>query len=232
MRKILLFSLTLFTLLASSCSPDAPPAPTPEVVSVYSSLAAEPWLSELYDCAAGQANVVLSRIDDPDSAQIAVRIGESQFLSSFAYQIDTENIVVIMNNARPPVVNLQQIKEMFIGQITNLNQIRSDWGKVHPEESGEVHAWVFSSDDDVQQLFDKLVLDGRPIISSARVAATPKEMLQAIQNDPGAIGVLNQRWNPNNDVFEPAIVATVPVLALTNSEPQGVVKELIACLQK
>jgi hypothetical protein len=224
--------LILFSLLISSCSPGTPTATTPEVVSVYSSLAAEPWLSEFYDCAAGQANIVLSRVDDPDSAQIAVRIGEPEFLSSFAYQIDEENIVVIMNNARPAVVNLQQIKGMFLGQITNMNQITLEWGKAHLEQSGEVHVWVFSPDDDVQQVFDKLILDGRPIISSAKLATTPQEMLEAIQNDLSAIGVLNQRWNPNNDVYEEAIIATVPVLVMTKSEPQGVVKELIACLQK
>jgi hypothetical protein len=34
------------------------------------------------------------------------------------------------------------------------------------------------------------------------------------------------------DDREVFMVATVPVLVLTNSEPQAVIKELIACLQK
>jgi len=225
-NDILLFLLS--SLLIVSCSTSTPQT-TPQVVSVYSTFAAEPWLTELYACA--DSNTTLVRVDDPNSADIALQIGEPEFLSSFAYQVDEEKVIVIMNNARPPVVDLEQIKGLFRGQITNLNQITTEWGKAHADESGDVHVWVFSSDADVQQAFDKFVLEGRPVVSTARVAVTPQEMLDAIRNDTSAIGILTQRWNPDNKVFEQAVVATVPVLALTKTEPQGVINNLIGCLQ-
>src|SRR5262245_18988894 len=116
MRKIFLLSLTLLTLFTASCAAATAPAPTPDLVSVYSSLAAEPWLSELYDCAAGQVNAVISRVDDPNTAQIALRIGEPEFLSSFAYQIDNEEILIVTQH-QSPVQNLtlEEARALFMG---------------------------------------------------------------------------------------------------------------------
>lgn len=219
----------LLSFLLASCGTPAPQTPL-EVVSVYSTSAATPWLTELYACA--ESFAVISRADDPSAADILLRVGESEFLVSFAYQIDEENIVVIMNNARPPVVSLEQIREIFTGVITNLNQITPSWGDVHSDLSGDVHVWVYPSDDDVQQAFDQLVLEGRPITPSASLVTTPQDMLVAIRNDRSAIGILLQQWNPNNEVFEQAVVGTVPVLAITQNEPQGAVNQLIGCLQK
>ena len=226
-NDMILFLLSSFLLF--SCSTKTPQASL-QTVSVYSTFAAEPWLTDLYACADSVATLV--RVDDPNSADIVLQIGEPDFLSSFAYQIDEENVIVIMNSARPPIVDLQQIKGLFMGQITDLNQITPDWGEVHTDESGDVHVWVFSSDTDVQKVFDEFVLEGRPVVSTARVVATPQEMLNSIQSDTSSIGILSQRWNLDYKVFEQAAIATVPVLALTKSEPQGAVNQLIGCLQK
>jgi hypothetical protein len=207
--------LILLSFLIASCSAATAPAPTPEVVSVYSSLAAEPWLSELYDCAAGQTNVALSRVDDPDSAQIAVRIGESQFISSFAYQIDGEEILIVTQR-QSPVQNLtlDDARTLFMGL-----------------GDPSVQVWVYAAGEDVQRVFDKFVMEGRSVAPSANVAVSPQQMSDTLVNQPNTVGILPRHWKAG-DSREVFSVATVPVLALTNSEPQGVVKELIACLQK
>jgi hypothetical protein len=56
-------------------------------------------------------------------------------------------------------------------------------------------------------------------------------MSQAIANDVNAVGILTRHWKAGNvsDVFT---VTTVPVLAIPSSDPQGVVQQVIACLQK
>jgi ABC-type arginine transport system ATPase subunit len=81
-------------------------------------------------------------------------------------------------------------------------------------------------------MFNKLILEGRPILSSAKLAVTPHSMLTAIRDDRSSVGILPQHWNLNHEVFEQAIVAKVPVLAITKNQPAGLVKELLACLQK
>jgi hypothetical protein len=214
MRKIFPVLLILIPFLLSSCSTSTPPPPTPEVVSVYSSSAAEPWLGELYDCGATQRNTALSRVDDPTLADISLRVGEPEFLSVPAFQIDTEEILIVTHRQ-------SSIQNLTIEQARTLFTLGDP----------SVQVWVYASDADVQQVFDQFVMEGRGVISSAKIAVGPQQMSDTLVNESNAVGILPRHWKAGDvrDVFS---VATVPVLALTRSEPQGVVKELIACLQK
>lgn len=203
----LLFSFFLF-----SCSTSTPPA-TPQVVTVYSTSAAKPWLPPLYDCA-GSASV-LSRVDDPSSADIVLRVGEPKVLSSSAFQIDTEEILIVTHR-QSPVQNLtlEGTRALFMGQ-----------------GDPSVQVWVYASGEDVQEVFDQFVMEGRSVTSAARLAANPQHMSDTLVNESNTVGILPRHWKVG-DVRDIFTVATVPVLALTESEPQGVVKELIGCLQQ
>jgi|KBSSwiStaDraftv2_1062776.scaffolds.fasta_scaffold257233_2 hypothetical protein len=209
---MLLFLLSSF--LVVSCSNSAPPPATPQVVLVYSTPAAEPWLSELYDCAAGQNNVVVSRVDDSAIADIGLQIGEPP-AASFAYQIDTEEILIVTQR-QSPVQNLtiDDARALFMGL-----------------GDPSVQVWVYSSDADVQKVFDQFVMEGRSVSSSALVAVSPQQMSDTLVNQPNTVGILPRHWKAG-DVREVYSVAKVPVLALTNTEPQDAIKELIPCLQK
>jgi hypothetical protein len=210
-RTGILFFL-LSSLLFSSCSPDTPLA-TPQVITVYSTSAAQSWLLELYDCAGSSA--ALSRVDDPASADIILRVGEPAFLADSAYQIDTEEILIVTHR-QSPVQNLTlaEAQALFAGQ-----------------GDPSVQVWVYPSGEDVQEVFDQVVLAGRIVTPSARLAINPQQMSDTLNNESNAVGILPRHWKmgASREVFT---VATVPVLALTNSEPQGVIQELIACLQK
>ena len=207
----------LFSFLLASCTPSTPAPSSPQLVPVYSSFAAEPWLTELYDCAAGQAGVVLSRVDDPTSAEIVLRVGEPEFLASFAYQIDEEEILIVTHRQSPiQNLTLNEAQALFMGL---------------GDTDATVEVWVYASDADLQGVFDQFVMEGRSVTPSAYVAASPQQMSDTVVNQPNTIGILPRRWKAG-DSREVLTVAKVPVLALTNSEPQGVVKDLIACLQR
>jgi hypothetical protein len=144
-----------------------------------------------------------------------LRVGEPKVLTLSAYQFDSEDILIVTHR-QSPVQNLtlESARALFAGQ-----------------GDPSVQVWVYASGEDVQEVFDQFVMKGSSITSSARVAATPQQMSDTVVNESNAIGILPRHWKVGDDreVFK---VATVPVLALTNSEPQGVIKELIACLQK
>ena len=214
MQKIFLCSLILFSLSISSCSAGTPPPSTPQIVSVYSTAAAEPWLSELYDCEAQQNPVVLSRVDDPSVADIVLQIGEPT-VASFAYQIDTEEILIVTQR-QSPVQNLtlDDARVLFMGL---------------GDPSAQV--WVYSSDADVQKVFDQFVMNGGSVTSSAMLAVNPQQMADTLNNQPNTVGILPKHWKMGDSRFVYTI-PNIPVLAITKIEPQGVVKELIACLQK
>lgn len=212
MRKHILPVWAFCLLLVSSCATSTPPA-TPEVVTVYSTAAAEPWLSELYACAEG--STVLERVDDPAAAQIALRVGEPAILSSFAYQVDTEELLIVTHRQSPVQnLNLEGARTLFAGLGDPTMQV-----------------WVYASDADVQEVFDQVVMEGRVVSLSARIAANPQHMSDTLVNEANTIGILPRHWKvgDSREVFS---AGTVPVLVLTGEEPQGLVKDLIGCLQK
>ena len=212
MRKSIWLLLTFCVLSISSCS-TATPLATPEVVTVYSTSAAEPWLSALYACAGGSS--VLERVDDPAAAQIALRVGEPAVLSSFAYQIDTEEILIVTHRQSPVQnLNLEGARALFSGLGDPTMQVL-----------------VYASDADVQQVFDQLVMEGRVVSPSARLAVNPQQMSDTLVNEANTVGILPRHWKvgDSREVFS---AGTVPVLAITPDEPQGLVKELLTCLQK
>lgn len=189
------------------------PQPTPEVVTVYSTSAAAPWLSDVYACA--ELVAVISRVEDPASADIVLRIGEPKFLTSFAYQIDEEEILIVTHR-QSPVQNLtlDEAQALFAGL-----------------GDPSVQVWAYASDQDIQQVFDQFVMEGRSVTSSARVAVGPQQMSDTLVHESNAVGILPRHWKAG-DVREVLYVAKVPVLAITQSEPQGAVNPLIGCLQK
>jgi hypothetical protein len=212
MRGIFLSSLIFLVLLLASCSAETPQTPL-EVVSVYSTSAATPWLTDLYACAESVA--LISRADDPSAADIVLRIGEPQFLASFAYQIDEEEILIVTHR-QSPVQNLtlEEAGALFAGL-----------------GDASVQVWVYASGEDVQEVFDQFVMEGRSVSSSAGVVVSPQQMSDMLNNESNAVGILPRHWKAG-DVREVYSVAKVPVLAITQTKPQGTVNQLIGCLQK
>ena len=75
------------------------------------------------------------------------------------------------------------------------------------------------------------VMNGRGVTSFARLAATPMQMSAALSVDVNAIGFLPRAWM-TGDLKELLVAASVPVLALTPSEPEGTARDLLACMRK
>jgi len=207
-----MFLLLLSSLFFFSCSP-ATPTVTPPLITVYSTSAAQTWLPQLYECAGTSS--AISRVDEPTAADIVLRVGEPPFLNTPAFQIDTEEILIVTHR-QSPVQNLtpEGARELFAG--------RGD---------PSVQVWVYASGEDVQDVFDQVVMMGRSVNTSARLAVNPQQMSDTLVNESNAVGILPRHWKAGN-VREVFSVATVPVLAITAAEPQGVMQELIACLQK
>ncbi len=209
---ILLFGVAqcmLSSLLLFSCAPATQISQT-EIVKVYAASAAQPWLTELYACAADSAVVLNVNADAPD---IYLRVGEPDVIVSPIYQIDEEEILIVAHR-ESPIQNL------------SLEEAQALFAQGNPS----AQVWVYSSGADLQMAFDQLVMKGRSVTSSARVAASPQKMSDALNSESNAVGILPRQWMTSNlrEVFS---AGRVPVLAVTKSEPQGAVIELISCLQ-
>ena len=225
MKRTFVF-LILTCFLLPSCNSPTQTAPT-EPITVQYSAAAVPWLTSLYDCAG--TNVVSAEqraadFQDLHTVDLAIRIGQPNILTTPAYQIGDEQLLVIVNPQNPEnTLTAEQVRSLFTGQFLNWREVNGS--------NDPVQVWVYSPGEDVQQIFEQTLLGGSPVTSTARLATGPDEMVQAVANDVNAVGILTRHWEMENvaDIFS---VATVPVLALTAGEPQGAVQELLACLQK
>lgn len=210
----------LLVLLLNACAPGGPAAT--QVVNVSASQATQPWLAALYDCAAKQS--VILRASGQENADIVLRLGEPADLSTPAFQVDSEELLVVVNAVHPfNQLSAEQVQGLFTGQI-------SDWSQIDASKTGRVQVWVYAAGEDLQQVFAK-TLGGVPVVSTARLATSPEEMSQAVATDENAVGILPRHWKMGN-VAEVDVAAFPPVLAITPAEPQGTVKDLLACLQK
>jgi PBP superfamily domain len=229
MKRIFAILILACSLLSScfSATPNATPTFAQETIAVQYTAAAVPWLAGLYSCAG--VNVVIAEqraadLLDPQAIDLAIRIGQPASLTSPAYQIGSEDILVIVNPQNPiRALDAEQVRGLFDGQVLN-------WQEFNGSDA-PVQVWVFSSGEDVQQIFEQTILDGSQVTSTARLAVGPDEMAQAIAGDVNAIGILTRHWK-SGDVLAVTTVATEPVLAITRDKPVGAVQELLACLQE
>jgi hypothetical protein len=200
----------LSSFILFSCTAATQTASPKEFVTVYATSAAQPWLTELYACSE-ELPVVLNV--NADEADIYLRVGEPENIISPVYQIDEEEILIVTHRESP-------VQNLSLAEAQNLFM----------QENPSLQVWVYSSDADVQILFDQLVMKGRSVTSSAKVAVNAQNMSDLLNSESNAVGILPRHWKAGS-VREVYSVGTVPVLAITSEEPQGTVIELIACLQ-
>ena len=215
----LLVAWFLLAWLVTACGSPAPEA-MPNLVTIYATSAAYPWLDEVYSCASPSVIVSLS---DPDTAYIGLRFGEPAALNSLAYQIGSDDLLVVVQpQTAVGSLTLDQVRQLFSGQV-------SKWKDIGGADL-PVQVWTYSQAEDVQQLFQRLVMQGQPIVSLARLAVSAQAMSDSVGSTPGSIGVLPRRWKAGN-TNAVLVVTSAPVLATVASPPQGAIRDLISCLQ-
>ena len=226
MRRTIAFFLLACFLLAS-CNSTHPIA-HPEQVTVQYTSASIPWLAGLYTCAGGIVVIAEQQSAnhlDLQSAEMVIRIGSPNTSISFAYQIGTDNLLVIVNEKNPTqVLTETQVFELFTGQVQN-------WKSINGTDA-PVQVWSFPTGEDVQGIFNQIALHGSPVTSGAHLANSQDEMVQAVQKDVNAIGIITQKWKSGNISGANTIATNLPVLAITLSKPQKTFARIIACMQK
>jgi hypothetical protein len=206
-RLSFLFLLSSFLF---SCAP-ANLESALQVVNVYATASASPWLDEMYACAA-DASITLNLT--AEAPQIFLRLGQPDEWTGSVFQVGTEDILVAANLQSPlPSLTLEQARTIFAGR------------------NPSTQVWGYASAEEPQRVFEQAVMNGGSITSFARLAVNPLNMVESLSADGNAVGLLPRRWM-TDQLRELFVAASVPVLVLTPSEPVGVVRDLIACLQK
>jgi hypothetical protein len=217
----------LACLLLPSCTSNSPTT-KPEQITVQYTAVSVPWLAEVYGCAGGKVVSAGERgadFLDPRTADMIIRLGRPENPPSFVFQIAADDLLVIVNpkNSVTKIAS-EQVSAIFTGQVQN-------WESINGTDA-PVQAWVYPAREDIQVIFSQSVLQGSPVNSAAHLAANPDEMLQAIEKDVNAIGIITGRWKTGNVSAIYTAASNLPVLAITNSKPAGTLAQVLACMQK
>ena len=166
---------------------------------------------------------------DFENADLVVWWGEKPERIDYAYPLKEDELVVIVNPENPKqTLSSSELVSLFSGRIEN-------WSEIGTLDQ-QVEVWIFPEGNIMSETFQAGILADQRITRLAALAPSSAAMLESIAGDPGAIGILPRSWlSPEVKEIEvdPELQASVrkPLLALSQSEPQGAVKELIACLQ-
>ncbi len=228
--------LLIFFLSGTACAhaPLATPPATQQIINVVLPASLEPLEAGLQSCAADQPGIALF-VEDPNSeaasaSDLAISLGEAANPAAYAAPLAVEDLVVVLNQAnRLNLLAANSLRSLYTGQITKWDGLGNPLGAVQ--------VWDYAISDPLHRVFDQAVLKGGPVTSLAYIAPSPADMLEALSSNPDAVGYLPRAWLTDNKVYAVDLDADVkaalhlPVLALASHEPQGVLRNFVACLQ-
>lgn len=227
-----------FTLgLLTGCQPGLTvqpiPSPQPIVVQVSPALVIlQPLMKE---CAVSQGSTGLVLIETPaqafdlESADIGLRWSLSADAGTYAAQIGIDELVVIVSFKNPlSEISLMDLQAIYTGR-------RTAWPG--PTAEGEIQPWVYPAGDDAQEVFNAIIPQkDTQATRFVYTAPNPQTMLDAVAANPNAVGFVPRRWL-NEKVKEIRVSGVsaesmrAPILALSQSEPTGLTRDWLLCLQ-
>ncbi len=202
--KWILFYFLLSTFIFACASPQ--PTAQNQIVTINYSPFIEFQMDEIYACA-NDLSIILKISENPE---IKFQLGEPDVLLDFAYQIGDEEIIVVSNKQ-------SGLQSLSLDEVRNLFA------------SGE-NVWVYPSDSEMQKVLNQVVMQSRSVSVSVQVAVSPRQTVEKIESQSDAIGFIPKSLITEN-LTEIYSLGSFPILALTESEPQGAVKNLLGCLQ-
>jgi PBP superfamily domain len=241
-KKCLLVSV-MCVLLSACGTPITPtPAPTPEAINILYPASLQPWADRMSSCAAGDPDMALyffqqanpSPGTNPDEIELAMGQPSKDKPGAELYQVGWEQVVVVVNQDNPVTkLSGSMLKDIYLGQMSN-------W----EDGSGQpIQAWVLPEGDPAQRAYEAaLALNGN-LAPQAKLAPNPSAILTEVAKDKNAIGYLPHSILSNSDSADTNKIKIVqldqsleqalhqPVIAITWSEPRGLLRSLLACLQ-
>ena len=210
-----------------------PPTLQPVEIALTPSLA--PLKDALHTCAVEQPEIalILSETSAPfleiEEADLSLWFGPPPPAAGYAAPLAQEEIAVIVNALNPvSALSTDTLRAIFTGRTPR-------WDAVGGENQ-DIQVWLLPEGDEFTRVFQQQVLNAQYFSSTALLAPDPAAMLEAVHEDPAAIGFLPEAWLEN--AVKPLRLERQarnsldqPVLALSSAEPRGAVRIFLHCLQ-
>jgi hypothetical protein len=236
-----LFLIVIYILSACANAEIVSPAPTQEAIRVFYPPTMQFWADRLANCASNNPQIGLyffsvytpSEITGQD---ILLSLGGDAEATNHAYlsQVGWDQLVVIVNVSNSTSqLTRERIEQIFSGE-------ESMWLE---DQTVPIQVWVLPGDDPSTLVFNSTFMAGHPLTSEAHLAPDSHAMIEAISQNPGAIGFLPKTIFDSSETSQTADIKIIslpaalntelhlPVVAITQTEPKGFLRELLVCLQ-
>lgn len=223
-------TILIFGLLAA-CNPlpEVTARPIPETINIAITPALRPLSTALQACSSAPGKMNLNVVETPagslnlQAVDLAFRIGQPDNLPEFVVPVAWEEIVLAIHPSNSvSTLSNEQLQALFAGRIENWVELT---GRREP-----VQIWIALEGDETRRAFDSHTLADGLIAPIAKLAPNPIAMLEAVSENPGALGYLPLAW-VTDDVKTHGLGIRLPVLALAIEPPQGAALSLLSCLQ-
>lgn len=240
-RRLLCFHIFIFALAACAPLLTSTPPPTPQPLLVQRPLALQGWDDHLRTCAADFPQIALFIAEQGPQSTIAGSLNLKLFLgaptqsSTEFFVLGTEELLLAANIRFPVAeLSLMQLQDIYSGRATSSQDITAD------AEDFPLQAWTYLANDPARQVFEQASLLQQV---RALIAPDPYAMLQALADQPGAVGYLPRSAFAAADESQKAQIKEIafieappdifiqPVLVSFPSKPPDLLQAYLTCLQ-
>lgn len=240
LRRSAGFILLVIILTACKSIAEASPPPTPAALRLAYAPALRPWVGRLAACAEKQPEAAMFLEEVPVSQfganqyDAVLRLGGTPNPASYAVILGYDKLKIIVN-AKNPVTSLNKadLSDLFDGSLAT-------WELLSPPNGVyvvSVQVWSYLPESELANLTGSYLRT--KITNAAHLASHPGQVIEAVVDEPGAVGLVSDSWlvdKPEGvktiDLPGEFLDQQIPVLAVTNSEPQGSLRTLLACVSK
>lgn len=194
--------LLLLTLSISACltsqetiiEPTARPSPTVVTVGVSPYVrGVKESLATCGESLADQAILIQPLPDQTRANEFDLRISLGLFPDETVANapLGIETLAVVVHPDHPlDEISLEELKAVFQGSIRFWQDIEG----VPETFNREIHLWRYPPASDLRQYVQERILGGSEEQPIANLAPVPEAMVEAVAQDPGAIGILPSAW--------------------------------------
>jgi len=225
--------------------------PITDVVQINHGLASDWLLPVAAECAAGIPGLALVTSSDNNTIEIGqvtwvdFRWGEPELLQTYAAIIAEDHFVFIINPQNTlSKVPLARMNEILDGSLKTWGDLAASCPNCYEEPpdaallESPIQFVNYQAGNELRVIFESFFPSSLQTLNTAIVVPSISAMNQAVLTDPAALGfvpalAIDPGINSINvtESGEPYPIH-LPLLALTESEPEGIVREWLACVQQ
>ena len=232
-------------LLLTACQAELSPVietPTLEIINIQVTPATAHWMDSVAECSQQIPNFGVYRqilpISELDlgATDLMIRLGQKQESDPFVTVLGTEEIVLVIGEDVPvSSLNLQTIQSIFTGNFTDWRQV-SEVKESEGDGDQPIRVLSYPPENELRSLFETSFLGSNKITSDSTIFYIEETLNDLLMQHPNAIGYTLKSQVPqgvrtlsiSGDNPQPGLQY---VLAITQQEPIGKLRELLLCLQ-